>query len=238
MIFDNDKATALLHKYRDTEDQYILGEFLEECRGLISVIASNYATSEEHKDDLMQEARWQILKVLKDYDFSMNKKLYSWLSIVIRNAIIDSIRKERPTQELNEFMSDDREEDDSEYIVDVAGEMLNWFISRFPSIVKEETAYELLESILADIMDQACGKRKLINNLKEHYGLSQADAKILCDAVIVKLRMLLGENVQNLLKPNEKSLEPELQEIVGKDSYYHTKLIFKGLSLKFNNSVK
>lgn len=227
-----------MRKYVETEEQYYLGLFLEECKGLLSVIAHGLATSEEHKEDLMQEARLQMLRVMKDYDFNRDKKLYSWLSIVFRNAMIDSIRKDKPSNELTDMMEDPYNDVESDYIVNVAEEMLPWFTSRFPTLVSKDVAYEILESILGDVIDESVGKRKLISNLKEHHNYSAADARLLCDAVIVKLRILMSEKVRGMKGPAERSLDPELLEVIGNEGYRETKLIFRGLSLKFSSTDK
>lgn len=232
-IFDNAKVTSLVIEYQKSNDPKIFAEILNETQSLITVISNKYANQYNLQEDLMQEARTHLIKALPEYDHKRNKKLYSYLSVVIRNTIIDYLRKQKPASELVEIEDNSPALSEGEFVAIIAEDMRVWFERRFPTLVKREKAGAILQMIIGGLIDDDYGKRKIIDTLIKEFEYKPQHAKLLYDAVLVKLRMMTEKPKHNR-KPAENSLLPELKELVDED-YSRVNDAFQGLSLRFIN---
>lgn len=226
--------TELVRKYNENgQDPLILGDIFSETKTLLHVITSKYSKGDVPQEDLMQEARLKLIKVIPKYT-SGRGKVYSYFSVVIRNAAVDYIRKHRPDIELEniEDISDDAS--DMDYVNMLADELRAWFVDRFTNTVSEQLVIEILESILSDLMDANCGKKHTIDNLREDFEFTFKEAKTIYESVFIRLRMMIeppSSMVQNI---DECSLQPEMAELAGADAYRQMAIALAGLSVKFD----
>lgn len=232
LLFDNDKVSKLVKEYQEhgMDDISLLGEILSETRVLIEVIASKCDREYILRDDLIQEARLKLIRSLPEYDSSREKKLYSYFSVVIRNAMIDYIRKQKPSVELDD-MEEESELSEGNYVILIVDELRGWFKSRFPTLIKKGLEGAILEIIITAMIDKH-KKRKILKDLCDNYGFTYSQAKVVYEAVLVKLRTLM-KKPSFTHDVSEQSLQPELLDIVGKDGYTDVNEAFLGLSLKF-----
>lgn len=234
-IFDNEKVTKLVEDYKNKgNDPQVLGHIIIECNSLISVIAAKYSSAYILQDDLVQEGRMHVMKGLKEWDSTKNKKLYSYLSVVIRNGIIDYIRKQKPVAELDDLEDETLGVSEGEFTAILAEDMRDWFEDRFPTLISQDKSGVVLQVIIGGMLDKAIGKRKTINMLVKQLKFKANHAKLLYEAVLVRLRTIM-ENPRNGKKASEFTLQPELQVIVDKD-YAKVADAFSGLSVKFNST--
>src|SRR5574341_257402 len=118
-IFDNEEMTKLVLVYNKTQDPDIIGEIILGSDRLISIIVSKYISASVQPDDLVQEARIHVMNAIHEFDPSKDKKLYSFLSVVIRNSIIDYLRKHKPTLELEEYEEYKESLNDNEFVYEL-----------------------------------------------------------------------------------------------------------------------
>jgi RNA polymerase sigma factor (sigma-70 family) len=217
----------------------ILGDILAEAKPLMSVIASKYSYSEESHEDLMQDARVAFIKALPKFDPKMGKKAYSFFSIVIRNAIVDTVRKEKPEIEIDEETeADSSHPSDAEFAEDLVEGLQDWFSQRFPTLVPNGKSVEVLECIITNLLDTKCKQRKLISDIAAAYDYSYADARIIYQAILLKLRMLLKSRIEKMGPAAERSLQPELLTILGLNTYQEAMGVFDGISVRFESKSK
>jgi len=237
-LFNNDHMTELVLKFNangNDTDPRLIGEILSGSNNLIMVIASKFSRiDDDFRDDLMQEGRVHMLKAIPGFQPDKGK-LYSYFSFVIRNAMIDFLRRQKPTIELTEFEEEPEcDPSEADYVMGMAGDMIDWFKSRFPTILtSDKRASDVLIDILSSIIDLNCGKRKGTQLLIDNFGMDRQDALVLYDAVLVKLRMQRNRPNCTLPDPDECTLHPELIELIGDRSYQRTKSAFDGLVIKF-----
>lgn len=239
-IFDDDKVTELVIRYNSNgRDPQILGEIFLESNNLISVIAIKYCDGDDDlKEELMQEARMQLVNAITRFDHTRTTTLFSFMSAVIKNRMVDVVRKFKPEYDIEEAqnVTSDEQSNEDDYVGIIVDSLRRWFVTRFPSMVKPYLATEILECIVHDLINTDVGKRKAINYLINDYGYSRADARILHEACVVKLR----SNAESYgIYPTDKnipenSLHPEFLEIAGDEVYRDTSVAFSGLGLKFD----
>lgn len=239
-LFDNDRLTELVTKYNKGggEDKLLLGEILSETRALIAVVSAKFAVDPVLGDDLAQEARFHLITAVPKYNPDKGEKLYSFFSVVIRNAMIDFMRKQHPEYELTEYHAYEEPDNDFDYVTMLVNDMLTWFKGRFPTVVPQDSAAEVLTCVLMDLIDNGCGKRAAIQHLMDDYEMVRSDATIVYDAVTVKLRILMEHHAHQRIRVQERSLHPELIEATDVDDYRTIADVFSGMSLRFRKDGK
>lgn len=238
-IFDNDKVTELVIRYNSNgRDPQLLAEIFLESGNLMSVIATKYCGGDDDlKEELMQEARLTLVGAIPKYDHTRNSKLFSYMSAVIKNTMVDVVRKFKPEYDIEEAQNvvADGQSNEDDYVSVIVDSLRGWFVARFPSMVKNYLASEILECIIRDLISTSIGKRKAISYLVKDYGYSRDNAKTLHEACVVKLRSNAESyGVYPTKKVSENSLHPELLEIVGNDVYRDINVAFSGLNLTFD----
>jgi RNA polymerase sigma factor (sigma-70 family) len=238
-LFNDRKVTRLVHKYNNgqdlIQDRIVLGEILSESSTLIAVITSKYAGGDtDYQEDLMQDARFKLIRAIPKYDPGRDSKVYSFFCAVIRNAALDNVRKEFP----NNFPDEPEEGEDigdKEFVYILVDEMREWFLARFPTTVPRHLATELLKNVVADVLNTECGKKCGANHIMDDYGFPRKLAKVVHEVVIIRLRKRHKRPRRFTKKPAEDSLYPEVVEAVGPDGFYELHYSLYGFSLSFRD---
>lgn len=237
-IFENERITGLLEEYlakpEDERDTRLLAQIVGvECKGVLTFLSGKYDNPTVTQEDLMQEARLKLIQVIHLYDPSRGT-LFSYISNVARNVMVDYLRKHgKPNTDLHDIEDTGDGITDFEYLATLEYQLLEWFQGRFPTMIPVHLSQEVLESLLTDILDENCGPRKIVKYLQEDFGLTRQDATLIHGAVVLKLRLLVGEVKRNSTKPPERSYHPELATVIGYDNYERTRKIFSGYNLRF-----
>lgn len=243
-IFDNNKVTELVLQYqKNSTDMILMGEILKGCQELLGVTATSIQSKYlgEHDsalmEDLTQEANIKILEKIEQWNPERGSKLYSWISVVARNAMIDYLRTQKPALQLDDSMlniPEDDDEQDSEFTAIVAENLRDWLIKRFPSLVDRERAGNILLTLLNDLINPEVSNKATVDNLIAEHELTKTEAQLLLEAIIVNLRIANSRSIyMRDSTPPEDSLEPELLVLLGDNDYLRLMEAFEGTSFKF-----
>ena len=88
--------------------EQVYTDYYGKVMGYISVRISNWADAE----NLCSDVFMKVQQKLENYDDS-KASISTWVFTITRNTVIDHFRKKRPTEELDENLSDDSEVDEN-----------------------------------------------------------------------------------------------------------------------------
>lgn len=242
-IFDNTKVESLISAYQKTGDKEVLNSILEESTSLIEAISNKPAFRDIlNKEDLKQEAYKKLIEqVINRFDPGRNSLAYSYFSVAISNAMSDYARKERQVIAFDEtafdIACDNPPKDESEFFNSLVDHLKVWFHGRFSFFIDPQFSTAILESILYDIMDSSCSKRRTVERILSDFGYSRKQAVVMYDSVVVKLRTLYTSVYTDCETP-EDTILPELKEYLGKELYDELATIFSGIEIKFEKLNK
>lgn len=238
MIFDNTTAEKLYVQYLESQDSLTLSKLHEMSSPLIGAIA--HSISPNYCDDLAQEAHIKLHTLLRSGTFDpAQSSMYNYLSFVLKNCMIDYIRKERSHNQLgdNDKFIDENfsmavECPDYEYISFYAEH-------RFPSF-HSSVSNEMAEYVYFGIIEDANQKsRGTISTMELLYPVTTRQAYVFYQAMTVFTRchaangnsMHIDDAIE-AAEENEFSLYPEIVLSVGKSIANFVKQVFKGSYVK------
>ena len=150
----------------------IYAQFSTKVMGYIHARVRNRADAEDLCSDVFEK----IQRKLADFDPS-KASVSTWVFTITRNTVIDHYRRSKPTEELDETLSDDTEIDEgllnSESLSELAG------------------ALRALPEELRDLIVLRYYDGKPLNEVAEIMGLSYGAVKLRHQSAIAKLRRLL-----------------------------------------------
>ena len=101
---------TLLIRAQNQDDSQAWEDFVDYYRDFIKILIYRLNISSNDVDDLSQEILLKIWKNLEKYDPERNK-FRTWLNCLIRNKVIDFIRKKSRIKKLEVFSTDEDEEE-------------------------------------------------------------------------------------------------------------------------------
>lgn len=150
----------------------IYAQFSTKVMGYIHARVRNRADAEDLCSDVFEK----IHRKLADFDPS-KASVSTWVFTITRNTVIDHYRRSKPTEELDETLSDDTEIDEgllnSESLSELAG------------------ALRSLPEELRDLIVLRYYDGKPLTEVAEIMGLSYGAVKLRHQSAIAKLRRLL-----------------------------------------------
>ena len=150
----------------------IYAQFSTKVMGYIHARVRNRADAEDLCSDVFEK----IHRKLADFDPS-KASVSTWVFTITRNTVIDHYRRSKPTEELDETLSDDTEIDEgllnSESLSELAG------------------ALRALPEELRDLIVLRYYDGKPLTEVAEIMGLSYGAVKLRHQSAIAKLRRLL-----------------------------------------------
>ncbi len=150
----------------------IYAQFSTKVMGYIHARVRNRADAEDLCSDVFEK----IQRKLADFDPS-KASVSTWVFTITRNTVIDHYRRSKPTEELDETLSDDTEIDEgllnSESLSELAG------------------ALRALPEELRDLIVLRYYDGKPLTEVAEIMGLSYGAVKLRHQSAIAKLRRLL-----------------------------------------------
>ena len=150
----------------------IYAQFSSKVMGYIHARVRNRADAE----DLCADVFEKVQRKLADFDPS-KASVSTWVFTITRNTVIDHYRRSKPTEELDETLSDDTEIDEgllnSESLSELAG------------------ALRALPEELRDLIVLRYYDGKPLTEVAEIMGLSYGAVKLRHQSAIAKLRRLL-----------------------------------------------
>jgi len=231
MIFDSEKVSTLVTEWKISHDYDIMCEIVAGTRVLIEVIVSQY--DPEYRDDMIQEAFLKLPHALDLYCKNISK-LHTFLTTVIHNSCKSYVKKatreivsgvELPDLAIHTW-------GDEESLI---GELIERNRIRFPSIIAC-VVDEATEYVYYAIKDGVYGKsRGAIKHLVEEHSFSRYIAIIFYHSTLVYLRTVYRDKMRIHPKDynREFTLLPELENIVGTETYERASTIFSGMYIKF-----
>lgn len=235
MIFDNNLAENLYLNYIHTGDVTKLEDLHKLAAPLIATIANSVSSA--HKDDLQQEAHIKLQKIATSNSFSPDRSsLYNFLSSVLRNCMIDFLRKQRDHAELQENSAICS--DIVAHVTDSAIDVGSYAKLRFPSL-HPAIAKDMAEYIQQAISEQVSRKsRGTIATLELWYPLDRSGAYVAYHAIATYMRCmslkceLYYPLAISKARLHEFTLLPELYLITGeKAALAHS--AFRNCQIKF-----
>lgn len=155
----------------DIETLY--AQYSSKVMGYIHARVRNRADAEDLCSDVFEK----IQRKLEDFDPS-KASVSTWIFTITRNTVIDYFRRSKPTEELNENLSDDTELDEgllnSESLSELAG------------------ALRALPEEMRDIIVLRYYDGKPLTEIAELMGLSYGAVKLRHQGAIAKLRKALS----------------------------------------------
>ena len=150
----------------------IYAQFSTKVMGYIHARVRNRADAEDLCSDVFEK----VQRKLADFDPS-KASVSTWVFTITRNTVIDHYRRSKPTEELDETLSDDTEIDEgllnSESLSELAG------------------ALRALPEELRDLIVLRYYDGKPLTEVAEIMGLSYGAVKLRHQSAIAKLRRLL-----------------------------------------------
>lgn len=237
MIFDTDEVELLYEEYQEGQD--VLDDIITFSTPLMEVIAMSVCPP--MAEDLVQEGHLKLMNIVTCDQYRPERgSLYSFLSMAIKNHMIDVLRRQG-----NEY-----EEDCDEYastsdttllpcVVD--GDcIVQYNVARYSyhsSVVQDASTY-----VLSSATENICeGSRGVIRTLSLLWPMNRAVARTLYFGTVAVARLsVLDMNWQcnikdaiNLAKAGaEASLLPELVLMLGLEQVRSISRVFSGSYIK------
>jgi RNA polymerase sigma-70 factor (ECF subfamily) len=155
--------------------EQIYTEYGGKIRGYIRARVRNSADA----DDLFSEVLEKILRKLDGFD-PEKASLNTWIFTVTRNTVIDHFRRSRPSEELDENISDDTELDEDLLNTESLGELAS--------------ALRSLPQQLMDIIVLRYYDGKPLTEIAEMMGLSYGAVKLRHQNALMLLRKALQDD--------------------------------------------
>lgn len=232
MIFDSDKTTKLIRKWKIQRTIELLSDVLLECETLVEVIASKFDNI--YRDDLIQESYIRIQYSLQFFDADKGN-LHKYLTSVITNACLSYIGKENRHFQYEEHeivIGDEAINDDD--IEQALSDLIIRNRIRFPS-VPTDMIDDMSEFIFISILDGIGGKsRGAIRQLTHNFDVLRSIATTVYHSSLIYLRtkyFIVHGNVTQ--DPNEFSLTSDIRDIIGNKSFDAISILFSGMYIKF-----
>ena len=134
--------------------------------------------SSAEAEDLHSEVFEKILKKIEEFDPS-KASLNTWIFTITRNTVIDSFRRKRPSEELDENISDDTEVDEE--------------LLQTESLSELAAALRSMPQQLTDIIVLRYYDGKPLTEIAEIMGLSYGAVKLRHQNALALLREKLGQ---------------------------------------------
>lgn len=218
MIFDNAAVTALYREYLATGDETLINRICELSVSLIEVVA--VSVSPEHADDLAQEGHIKLYNVVtrRGFDPDRGTTLFSFLNTVLRNVMVDYLRKERPSSELCEDLAGSDSCTSDQLPLDLDA-LAIYAAARFPSL-HSTVAADAATYVAAALAE--CKSRGVLRTLEIFYNLNRKQAYTFYHAITIYLRMLMMDKppqaqLERVVCNGEMTLVPELYLVLGVD---------------------
>lgn len=233
MIFNNAEATALYRMYLITGDKMYVDRLCELSTSLVEVIA--LSANPEHADDLAQEGYIKLHSLItrRGFDPERGSTLFSFLSTSLRNCMIDYLRKERCTSELDESLicADSPTESTLLDLYSISAYAKGRFPSLHPTVAADAAEY-----IATSLVE--CKAKGVLKTLDLVYGFNKSLAYTFYHSIIIYTRMvILGrvpqEPVCSVIEDREMTLLPELCIILGLDTANLLAKIMGGSYVRF-----
>ena len=151
----------------DLEQIYI--EYRTKVMGYICARIRNRADAE----DMCAEVFEKVQRKLPDYD-SEKASMSTWVFTITRNTVIDHFRRSRPSEELDENLSDDTEVDEG--------------LLRTETLSELAGALKALPEELRDILVLRYYDGKPLTEIAELMGLSYGAVKLRHQSALAKVR--------------------------------------------------
>ena len=232
MILDGRTALALIIQWKSSGDNHILEKFLKLCDPLIHITVLRY--SWEYRDDLSQECRLALLRVLEKFDESKSPNAYGYITTAINNACRSYISKYGSYAYVESIREDQHMMTFPDTIpADLLENLIIRNRDRFPSL--SSVIDEMTEMIYYRLLDST--RKLLVKDLMESYDVSRNEATVVVHSSLVHLRSVLRNHVaygtDTGSATHEFTLLPEFEGIVGSDIFQRISTIFSGMYIKF-----
>lgn len=243
MIFDNEKAEALLQKIRSdglAEDIAVLHEM---ARPLIEVIAHSVCSS--RFEDLVQEGHLKLQNVVSQDKFESGRgKLYSFLSVVIRHSMLDVINRDRDLVLVEDFLCGDLEDASVLYESINKDAVVRYLSARYMNMYDDSVLRDIVSYVVDACVEGVCeGQRGIVRTMISEYGICRGEANALYISAVVAIRMEMlyvdwTDNIDAAVEIAKMSKFlwtsiPDLALILGMDIALVLTIIFRGVYVKF-----
>lgn len=235
MIFDNELVKQLCNDYIHTHNDALLEQIHTSSRPLIEAVAS---TIDFDRDDLIQIGHLKLHKLLQDGVIDVDKgSLYSFLSRVLKNCMIDEVRAIKQYQEL----TDDMElYEYSEPMIADTEDVKSYAVDRFPSL-HSSVVVDAAEYIMRSNAESVNGKsRGAVTTLDLFYPFGSRNLAYVFYMSVntyVKSRLsgqkLWVDDALSMVCELEHTLIPEVALVVGLEITELLRLSLRGSYVKF-----
>lgn len=216
MIFDSITAKQLYINYVDTDDNIALEKLHVLANDLIKVIAMSL-NRDDYYEDLVQEGHLKLHKILRQHQFRIDTHaaMYTFLSKVLRNHMIDYLRKCKPCVDIESVThlqaSDNYIICDTDYVDELFD---HYYPQRFPTL---KHGYDHA-SYVYEAVQESITRNKIINTLTLNPNLLRSQALAIYRSVnaflgITSVLSITPAHLSNSLlhahNSNEFTLYPE-----------------------------
>jgi RNA polymerase sigma factor (sigma-70 family) len=226
-IFNSEKVDELVSSYKETGDEDVLLEILEECRPLMEFIAKG--CNPVDMEDMIQDARIKLVKSLKSYDPSKSNT-HTYFARVIKNSCITHFH--RDNRGAGDCDLDDETEDPRQTSPEISDTFLSDSILRnrlrFPSLDTDviDGITELIYHSICDGLDKG---RTTVRLISKEFNVTREQAITIYSSTLIYFRMKFEGHKVLDVSIDEFSLSPEMLEILGKDAYAKIVNTFSGV---------
>lgn len=163
MIFNSDAAEQLYINYIRTKDVTSLEKLHLLANDLIKVIALSL-NRDDYYDDLVQEGHLKLHQIIQKHQFRTDTPaaMYTFLSKVLRNHMIDYLRKSKPCVNLDSIAGVATFDANHGYDTSYRDELFDhYYPSRFPTL---DNGYAYA-SYVYEAVQESITRNKIVNTL-------------------------------------------------------------------------
>lgn len=229
MIFDCDEVTTLVLEWQRTKERVTMDRILELSMRLIEALVSQYDPTQ--REDLIHQAVLRVMYASQYYLPNVGN-LHNYFTTVIKNACVTYLQKQvrEPTIDLELItasVTDKSYTDD-----DTLQDLMVRNRKRFPSIPACELD-DISELIYYHLVDGEGKAKGLVVMLMEQYNLQRPIATCVYHSSLIYLRSRFKTFAMKATDdPDEFSILPDLEEVVGPQAYSNILLMLSGMYIK------